>query len=61
MLDEPGGGVRLGGIEAEARPELAGDGGTGDRVVLWPALGDVVQEHRHVERAAVVHGVDDAV
>ena len=30
-------------------------------MVLGTAFGDVVQEHRHVKRAAVLDGVDDAV
>jgi hypothetical protein len=61
MLHEPCRRVGFRRIEAEARSELASDGGAGDRVVLRPPLGDVVQEHRHVERAAVAERAHDAV
>ena len=49
------------GVEAETRPELLGDRRAGLRVVLRPALGDVVEEQRDVEGAAVLDGADDLV
>ena len=54
LLDQPGDGVGVGGRQAEARAEGARDPGAGDRVVLDPALGDVVQEQRDVEQRAVL-------
>ena len=59
MLDEPGRGLGLGRREAEPRAELARDAGAGMRMILVAALGDVVQEGRDVERAAIVDGADD--
>ena len=40
--------------------KLRGDARARDGVVLVAALGDVVQEGRHVERAAVLDGLEDA-
>ena len=59
MLDQPGDGLGLRGVEAEARAELAGDAGAGDRVILRPALGDVVQEERDIEDDAVLDAGQD--
>ena len=56
LLDQPGDGLGLGRAQAEARTELAGDARADDGVVLVAALGDVVQEGRDVERAAVLDG-----
>ncbi len=61
VLDEPGDEVRLGSREAEARAELARDRAPGDRVVLRPALGDVVDEQRHRQHRAVADGRQDLV
>ena len=46
LLDEPGDELRLVGREPEARAEPPRHLGAGDRMVLRPALGDVVQEER---------------
>ncbi len=54
LLDQPGDGVGLGGGQAEARTDLAGDAGADDGMILVAALADVVQEGRDVERAAVL-------
>ena len=60
LLDQPGGGFHLGWRQAQARPQASGDAGADDGVILVAPLGDVVQERRNVERAAVLDGVDDA-
>ena len=52
MADQPGDGLGLGGVEAEARAELQRDLGADDAVVAAAALGDVVQQHRDIERPA---------
>ena len=49
------------GVEAEARAEPAGDARAGDRMILRPALGDVVQEERDVEDDAVLEAGHDLV
>ena len=46
--------------QAEARAELARDARARQRVILDAPLGDVVQERRHVERAPVLDGLEDA-
>ena len=55
VLDEPHGQLRLDLRQPEARREPPRQGGAGQRMVLLPALGDVVQEHREVERVAARH------
>ena len=42
------------GGEAEPRAEAARDARAGDRMVLDPALGDVVQEQRDIEHGAML-------
>ena len=54
IFDQPGDGVGLGGVEPEPRAEFAGDAGAGDRVILGAALGDIVEEQRHIEQPRVV-------
>jgi hypothetical protein len=53
MLDQPGDGLGLGGVEPKPRAELARDLRAGDRVILRAALGDVVQEQRDIEQPRV--------
>ena len=59
MLDQPGDGLGLRRGEAEARAELPGDPGAGDRVILRPALGDVVEEERDIEDDPVLDAGED--
>ncbi len=59
VLDEPGDRLGLRRGQAEAGTEPAGDAGAGDRMVLGPALGDVVEKEGDVEGAAALHGADD--
>ena len=56
LLDQPGDELGFGRREAEARTKPTRNAAAFDRVVLRPPFGDVVQEHRDVERAAIVHG-----
>ena len=51
MAHQPGDGLGLGGVEAEARAELQRDLGAEDAMIAAAALGDVVQQHRDVEHA----------
>ena len=50
VLDQPGDELGLVGGQAQARAEPARDLGAGDRMVLRPALGDVVQQQRQEQR-----------
>lgn len=50
----------LGG-QAEAGRDAAGDLGAEDRMILGPALADVMQEQRHIDHAAVDPVGQDAV
>ena len=59
VLDQPHRRLGLRGVEPEARAQLAGDAGAGDRMILVAALGDVVQERRDIERAPAVDGAHD--
>ena len=59
MLDQPDGGLGLGGVEAKPGPQLAGDASAGDGMVLVAPLGNVVDQRRDIERAAIVDGADD--
>ena len=61
MLDQPGRRFDLSRIEPEPGPELAGNDGAGFRMILGPSFGDVVQEHGHIQGAAVADGSEDAV
>ena len=60
LLDQPGGRLCFRRSQAQAGTKAAGDARADDRVILVPALGDVMQEGRHVERTTMLHGVDDA-
>ena len=53
LFDQPSYAVRIRGRKAEARAQAARDLGSGDRMVLAAALGDIVQEGRHVKRRAM--------
>ena len=53
LFDQPGYAVRIRGRKAEARAQAARDLGSGDRMVLAAAFGDIVQESRHVKRRAM--------
>ena len=53
-LDQPGDELGLGRVESESRAQPPRDARAGDRMVLDPALGDVVQEQRDVEHGAVL-------
>ena len=57
LLDQPGDGLGVGRRQPEPRAEPARDARAGDRMVLDPALGDVVQEQRDIEQRAVL-GLD---
>src|SRR5690606_5089376 len=59
MLDEPCDRVRLGSGQPEPRAEPPGNAGADLRMVLDPALADVVQEGCDVERTPVLYGADD--
>ena len=59
MFDEPGRGLRLGRVEAQPRAKLARDARADDGVILVSPLGDVVNQGRDIERAAIVDGADD--
>jgi hypothetical protein len=59
MLDEPGDILGLQRRQAEARAKPARDTGARDRVILGPALGDIVQEERDIEDDAVLDGGQD--
>ena len=50
IADEPGNRFRFRRREAQPRAEFERDALTGDRVVFLPALGDVVQEDRDIEK-----------
>ncbi len=52
VLDEPGDGFGFAGVEAHMRAQPPRDPGACFRVVLRPALGDVVEQHRHIEHVA---------
>ena len=54
VFHEPRGGLGLRRRKAQAGTEAARDLRSGDRVVLDPPFGDVVQEQRHVEHGAVL-------
>ena len=54
FLDQPGDRFGLLRRQAEARTELAGNLGAGDRMILRAALGDVVQEHGDEQRGAIL-------
>ncbi len=58
MQHQPGDGLGLLGRETDARAELARDLGAELGMVAAAALGDVVQQERHVERAPRLHLVD---
>ncbi len=58
--DEPGDGLGLFGREAEARPELFRDLRAQHRVIAAAAFGDVVQQHRKIERAARIDRREEA-
>ena len=51
VLDQPRHRLGLGRVEPEPGPELAGDRGAGLRMILGPALGDIVQEQAPRRRA----------
>ena len=53
MLDQPGDQLGLGGCKADPRAEPPRDAGARDRMVLDAALGDVVEEQRHVQHDAM--------
>ena len=53
LFDQPGDSIRIRGRKTEARAQAARDLGSGDRMVFAAALGDIVQESRHVERRAM--------
>ena len=55
MLDQPGDRFGLGRAVSQTRPQFAGDLGAGGGVVLRPALGDIVQEHRQIEHPAILN------
>ncbi len=61
LLDQPGDGLGLRLVEAEARAKTAGDAGAGDGMILRPALGDVVEQHGDVEDGAVLDAGHDLV
>ena len=52
IANQPGNGLGLGRVEAEARAELQRDFGAEHAMVAAAALGDVVQRHGDVERPA---------
>ncbi|MCY1238641.1 hypothetical protein D9M72_513930 [compost metagenome] len=54
LLDQPGDEFGLLWRQPEARAELARHLSAGGRVILGPALGDVVQQHGDVERLALL-------
>ena len=53
LFDQPGDGLGLRLRKAEARPELARHPCACDGMILFAALGDVVQEQRHIEHHAI--------
>ena len=59
LLDQPGDELGLVGREPEARAELSRHLGAGDRMILRPALGDVVQEERDGQHRQVLQRRQD--
>ena len=59
MADQPGHGFGFGRREPKPRAELERDALAGDRVIFVPALGDIVQQHRDIERAPAGDGRED--
>ena len=57
LLDQPGDQFGIGGAEAEPRAQPPRHLGAGDRMILGPALGDVVQQRGDVDHRAVL-GLD---
>ena len=53
LFDQPGDGLGIGGREAKPWAEAPRHARTGDGMIFRAALGDVVQEQRDVEHAAV--------
>ena len=56
---QPRDGFRLARVEPEPRTQLGGHFGPHDGMVAAPALGDVVQQDRHVQNPARLHVFDD--
>ena len=54
LLDQPGDQLGVGGVEAEPRAQPPRHLGAGNRVILGPALGDVVQQRGDVDHGAVL-------
>ena len=52
VLDQPGHCLRITVTHSQSRTELAGNGGTGVGMILRSSLGNVMQEHRHIEHFA---------
>ena len=61
IAHEPGDQLGLVGVEPQPRAQPPRDLGAEHRMVAAAALGDVVQQHRAIERAARADLVDDAV
>ena len=55
MAHQPGHGLGLGGAETETRTDLQRHVGTQHRMIAAAALGDVVQQHREIERRPRQH------
>ena len=56
LFDQPDHQFRLLRVQTEARAELARNAGAGDGMVLLSPLGDVVEQHRDIERVAFLDG-----
>ena len=54
LLDQPGDELGVGGGEAEPRAQPPRHLGAGDRMILGPALGDVVQQRGDVDHRAML-------
>ncbi len=59
LADQPGGRFRFLVGQTETRPQLQRDLGAQFRMVPVPALGDVMQEHAEIKRAARFDRMDD--
>ena len=53
VAHQPGDSIGFGSRQAKARAEFAGDGFAGLGMILGAALGDIVQEQRHIEQAGI--------
>jgi hypothetical protein len=60
VAHEPFHGLALGRLQAETGADRPRDAGADDRMILLPALADVVQEAGHVEHLAVHAVLEDA-